>query len=91
MNVVANTNDKMSYLLYADNVEFETWTDWVNDPAQSPTANDLANASTYSNYVLKLSCDLFNTDSASSMNNACGFKHATDGAILIESRTADGG
>ena len=91
MTAVANTDDKMSYLLYADNVEFETWTDWVNDPAQSPTANDLSNASNYSNYVLKISCNLFNTDSSSSMNNACGFRHSEHGAILIESRAADAG
>ena len=28
-----DTTAEMDYLLYADNSQFDSWTDWVNDPA----------------------------------------------------------
>ena len=51
-------NQQISYLLYADNDDFFTWTDWVNDPINSPTNTQQNNAANYSNYVLKLKCEL---------------------------------
>ena len=48
--------DQSWYLIYADDVEFSSWTDWVNDPSSSPDANEIANASNFSNYVLKMKC-----------------------------------
>ena len=71
----------MSYLLYADDSVFANWTDWVNDSASSPNAQQSTNASTYSNYVMKLKCVL------AAVDNACGFVHSTYGAIFIASNT----
>ena len=59
----------MSYLLYADDSIFANWTDWVNDTASSPNAQQRDNASKYSSYVMKIKCVL------AAVNNACGFIH----------------
>ena len=54
----AQSNVQMSYMLFADDTQFANWTDWVNDSASSPNAQQSTNASTYSNYVLKIKCVL---------------------------------
>ena len=72
----------MSYLLYADEYAFDNWADWVNDSVSSPTQKNRDNASTYTNYVLKIYCML------SQEHNACGFKSSDHGAIMIASNTA---
>ena len=69
----------MSYLLYSDDSVFANWTDWVNDSASSPNAQQKLNASMYSSYVLKIKCIL------KAVNNACGFAHSTYGAVFINS------
>ena len=75
----AQSGVTMSYMLYADDSVFANWTDWVNDSASSPNAQQRSNASTYSDYVLKLKCVLALVD------NACGLVHATHGALFISS------
>ena len=70
---------EMSYLLYADEYAYDNWADWVNDSVSSPTQKNRDNASTYTNYVLKIYCKL------SAVNNACGFNSAEHGAIMIAS------
>ena len=79
---ISSSNFKMEYLLYADDSAFDNWTDWVNDSVNSPTQKNLDNASTFSNYVLKIKCNLV------AVNHACGFASSDKGAILIESNTA---
>lgn len=69
----------MWYYLYADDSAFDNWTDWVNDSVNSPTQKNLDNASTYTNYVMKLKCKLV------AANNACGFVSKDKGGIFIES------
>ena len=60
---------------------FTNWTDWATDPAFSPTETQQENASRFSDYVLKIKCDL------SVEGNACGMKSNADGVIMIASNT----
>ena len=66
-------------MIYADSSEFDNWTDWVNDSLNSPAQRELDNAAIFSNYVLKLKCEL------NVWYNACGIKSSAKGAFLIES------
>ena len=75
---------KMTYLLYADDYYLENWFDWVRDSSNSPNANAKSNAADYSNYVLKIRCEL------AQQNNACGFLSGSNGAVMIASDSATG-
>ena len=48
----------MKYLLFADDTYFEKFEAWVKDSNNKPNANEKANASAYSNYAMKLTCEL---------------------------------
>jgi len=58
MNIIKVDADTTlhEYLIYADDYEFYTWTDWVNDTTSSPDNNQLTNAAEFDPYVLKVKC-----------------------------------
>ena len=82
VSVIDTDAIKMSYLLYTDSNTFNNWTDWANDSAFSQTETQKENASRFSDYVLKIKCEL------SVEGNACGMKSNADGTIMIASNSA---
>ena len=84
MNVAKeDVTTPIDYKLFADSGQFSTWQDWVNDSANSPSANELSNAAVFSNYALKLKCTV------EADNDACCIKHASKGAFCIHANSAD--
>lgn len=67
----------MQALVYTDNVYFNSWVDWVNDSSSSPTNKQKANASDFSNAVIKIRCKL------AAENDACGLATTDMGAYTI--------
>ena len=63
-------NDKFYYKLYADDVMFNTWKDWVADSANlsSVQYNQEQNAAKYSGYVMKWYC---NTNTSTPLGSGC--------------------
>jgi len=84
MTKVFLDSTKMTYLLYADDYYLENWFDWVRDSSNKPNANAKLNAANYSNYVLKIRCEL------AQQNNACGFLSGSNGAVMIASDSSTG-
>lgn len=66
-------NPLHEYLIYADDYEFFTWTDWVNDTTSSPDNNQLTNAAEFDPYVLKVKCTFTKEGDACAIGSSkCG-------------------
>ena len=67
------------YVLYAEDDQFEAWTEWVNDSINSPTFKDEYNADNYSGYVIKVKCVA--EEGSTNYNNACCLMTSTTDAM----------
>ena len=85
MNIVfARESNSMAYKIFADDLYFDNWTVWANDRNSDAPNSVKESAIHYSNYVMKLECELAKQD------NACGFLHLDHGAIMIAADDLDG-
>ena len=74
-NVIGATDDwnsSIKYLLYSDpNGYFEDYYEWVQDSSNNPTTVQQNDADWYSNYVLRLECDLSTVSSNKRLESGC--------------------
>ena len=79
--------DKFYYKLYADDVMFNTWKDWVSDSANlsSVQYNQEENAAKYSGYVMKWYC---NTNTSTPTGSGCCIREPNMGATCLVNTTA---
>ena len=82
MNTISNF-EYMTYILYADQTGgYDDYYDWVFDPATTTeTALQISNATDYSNYVLKITCNLQSL--GTKVGSGCCLKTASMGGLCI--------
>ena len=70
-----------SYLLYKDpDGQFDDYYEWVNNSNNSPTAIEIADAATYSDYVLRMDCNLA-TPYPNNLQRSVFCMHASEDAL----------